>query len=381
MVRTVVRAVITTMAGIAIACAPQSAPAKATPSPSAMLHSEPAQLIVHLSDMPAGYGLEGDQAMTLESMSGGDDRAIVREQALRAGFLAGQARLFSLDADAPTGDRTSAVYLFVFKDQAAAAEALEMGTPKDPSVARAVIGVAVGDNAHGYRLRQTATDGSQRDALMIQFAYGNAVSYVIVQGIQSAPAMGEVTAIALKQVAALQADAVGPALTTPQPRTSPITKVSADLGLRVTDLPSGFSTDTSVALDPEDLSEDANDLTFWRDAGYRRGWGAVFTSADGAVTVTSVVTVLGGAKIADAFKSIVKTASEDVYEISLDTTVGDESVGLESHGADGSTRITARSIYFRFGDSVGWVNVQGPTGGIEATFVVDLAKALVSHLQ
>ena len=381
MVRTVVRAVITTMAGFAIACAPQSAPAKTTPPPSAMVHSEAAQLIVRLSDMPAGYGLDGDQAMTLESMSGGSDRAIVREQALRVGFIGGHARLFSLDADAASGDRTSAVYLFLFKDQAAAADALELGTPKDPSVARATIGEAVGDNAHGYRLKQTATDGSQRDALMIQFAYGNAVSYVIVQGIQSAPAMREVAAIALKQVAELQADAVGPPLATPQPRTSPIAKVSADLGLRVTDLPSGFATDTSVALAPEDLSQDVSDMTFWQDAGYRRGWGAVFVSSDGAVSVTSVVTVLGASKIADAFHSIVKTASEDVYEISLDSTIGDESVGLESHGVDGSTRITARSVYFRFGDSVGWVNVQAPTGGIEASFVIDLAKALVSHLQ
>jgi hypothetical protein len=365
----------------ALACSFQTEPRSSTPTPNtAVVHSDASELIVRLGDLPAGYRLDSDEPVTLESMSGGSDRAIVRDQALRTGFVGGRTRVFFLDADAAMADRTAAVYVFVFKDAAAASEALEQAKPQDPSIGRMAIGEAVGDNAHGYRFTRPASDGTDREAMMIQFVYGNALSYVLLQGVPRSPTLGEVRAIALKQAAALKADAVGPARSTPQPRTTPVTKVSADLALRITDLPTGFTTDTSVALGPEDLSENTDDLKFWGDVGFRRGWGAIFLSPDGAYTVTSVVTVLNGAKVEDGYRRIVKSAMEDVYEISLGETVGDESVGLESHLADQSARFTARSVYFRYGDAVGWVNVQGPSGMLEAAFVIDLAKKLVTHL-
>jgi hypothetical protein len=365
----------------ALACSFQTEPRSSTPTPNtAVVKSEASELIVRLGDLPAGYRLDSDEPVTLESMSGGSDRAIVRDQALRTGFVGGRTRVFFLDADAAMADRTAAVYLFVFKDAAAASEALEQAKPQDPSIGRMAIGEAVGDNAHGYRFTRAASDGTDREAMMIQFVYGNALSYVLLQGVPRSPTIGEVRAIALKQVAALKADAVGPARSTPQPRTTPVTKVSADLALRITDLPTGFTTDTSVALGPEDLSENTDDLKFWGDVGFRRGWGAIFLSPDGAFTVTSVVTVLNGTKVEEGYRRIVKTAMDDVYEISLGETVGDESVGLESHLADQSARFTARSVYFRYGDAVGWVNVQGPSGMLEAAFVIDLAKKLVTHL-
>ena len=371
------------IAGIsaALACSTQTAPRSSTPTPNtAVVHSEASQLIVRLGDLPAGYRLDGDEPVTLESMSGGSDRSIVREQALRTGFVGGRTRVFFLDADTPQADRTAAVYLFVFKDAAAASAALEQAAPQDPSIGRMTIGEAVGDNAHGYRFTRPASDGSDREALMIQFVYGNALSYVLLQGVPRSPTVREVREIALKQVAVLQADAVGPALSTPQPRAKPVTKVSADLGLRISDLPNGFTTDTSIALGPDDLSESTEDLKFWNDVGFRRAWGAIYLSPDGTFTVTSVVAVLNGTKIEDGYRHVVKSAMEDVYEISLGELVGDESVGLESHLADGAARFTARSVYFRYGDAVGWVNVQGPTGMLEAAFVIDLAKKLVAHL-
>jgi hypothetical protein len=364
-----------------LACSSQTGPRSSSPTPNpAVVKSDASQLIVRLGDLPPGYRLDSDEPVTLESMSGGSDRAIVREQALRTGFVGGRTRVFFLDADTAMADRTAAVYLFVFKDAAAASEALEQAAPQDPSIGRMAIGEAVGDNAHGYRFTRPAADGSDREAMMIQFQYGNALSYVLLQGVPRTPTIGEVRAIAQRQAAALKADAVGPAPTTPQPRTQPVTKVSADLALRITDLPAGFTTDTSIALGPEDLSENTEDLKFWGDVGFKRGWGAIFLSPDGAYTVTSVVAVLNGPKVEEGYRRVVKSAMEDVYEISLGEVVGDESVGLESHLADGSARFTARSVYFRYGDAVGWVNVQGPTGMLEVAFVIDLARKLVTHL-
>ena len=376
------RAVIGIALSIAIGCAPQPATHLATPTPvTASTHSDPDKLIVRLGDLPAGYRLEGDEAVTLESMSESSDRAIVRDQALRTGFVSGRTRLFSLDADAPSGDRTAAVYLFVFKDAAAAREALDTAAPKDPSISRFAIGEAVGENSHGYRFTRTASDGTAREALMIQFQFANTLSYVLVQGVPRSPTAREVTAIAQKQVALLHADAVGPALTTPSPRTKPVTKVSADLGLRVADLPAGFTTETSVALAPEDIAEDDADLAFWHDVGMRRSWGAVFQSPDGTATVTSVVVLPGTARVDDAYRHVVKNASEGVYEISLGTTLGDESVGFEDHGGRQGAPLTSRSVYFRFGDAIGWVNVLAPTGAVEAAFVIDLATELIGHLE
>jgi hypothetical protein len=381
MVGIAMRGALVAAISAALACSSQTGPRSSTPTPNtAVVKSDASQLIVRLGDLPPGYRLDSDEPVTLESMSGGSDRAIVREQALRTGFVGGRTRVFFLDADTAMADRTAAVYLFVFKDATAASEALEQAAPQDPSIGRMTIGEAVGDNAHGYRFTRPAADGTDREALMIQFQYGNALSYVLLQGVPRSPTVTEVRTIAQQQAAALKADAVGPARSTPQPRTQPITKVSADLALRITDLPAGFTTDTSVALGPEDLSESTEDLRFWGDVGFRRAWGAIYLSPDGAYTVTSVVAVLNGPKIEEGYRHVVKSAMEDVYEISLGEIVGDESVGLESHLADQSARFTARSVYFRYGDALGWVNVQGPTGMIEASFVIDLAKKLVTHL-
>src|SRR3954464_956363 len=97
------RALFGTVIGLAIACTPQPATRVASPTPvTASTHAEPDKLIVPLGGLPAGYRLDGDEAITLESMSESSDRAIVRDQALRAGFVSGRTRVFSLDADAPS---------------------------------------------------------------------------------------------------------------------------------------------------------------------------------------------------------------------------------------------------------------------------------------
>src|SRR6185503_16173969 len=102
MVGPAMRTALVAAISAALACSTQTAPRSSTPTPNtAVVHSEAAQLIVRLADLPAGYRLDGDEPVTLESMSGGSDRSIVREQALRTGFVGGRTRVFFLDADTP----------------------------------------------------------------------------------------------------------------------------------------------------------------------------------------------------------------------------------------------------------------------------------------
>jgi hypothetical protein len=377
----IARAVLVAVLGVAVACTTSTAPKSASPTPNAaIVNADPTKVIVGVADVPAGYRLEGEQPLAADAMSGRSDKWIVPDQVLQGGFVGGTSRLFTLDADG-MADRVAAVYLLKYKDGEAAGVALEASTPKETWISRTSIGEAIGDNAHAYRWRETSGDGSE--SIMIQFQYGNAVSYVVVQGVpSSAPMMREVVAIAQKQAGLLQADAVGPAIATPQPRTQPVTRTSADLALRVNDLPAGFTTDTSVALAVEDLSEDDADLAFWKDAGFRRGWATVFDAPDGGVQVTSVVVILAQTKTADAFQYLAKggRSSPGVYEISTGQILGDESLALEAKGTMQGTALTYRRVLFRYGDSLGWVQVEGRGGVVEATFVIDLVTKLISHL-
>jgi len=369
---------------LVVACSPGSS---STPRPistptltNATIHSDAASITLRLADLPAGYHLADDERITTETLSGGDDRGIVRDQAMRGGFVDGQQRSFILDADMPGADRAAYVYVFVVKDPAAASDALEKAVPKDPAFGRIAIGETIGDNSHGYRVARPSSDGSTLEMLVVEFQYGNALSYVMLQGPQGAPSLKEASTLAKKQLALLQADAVGPALSTPAPRTKPVPAVYSDLGLQLLDLPNGFKQTDDEAVTADDLSGGDVGAAFFKDIGFRGGWGRIFESADQATTVTSVVMLCSPAKSEHALAEIVKNAKDpNIYEISGGATVGDESFAVEAHGG-GTAPMTYRSIYFRVADAVGWIIVRSPTGIYEAPFVTDLAKRLIAHI-
>ena len=376
------------VAAIALAVALGCTPGSSTPRPistptltNALVHSDAASITLRLGDLPAGYHLADDQPITTASLAGGDDRGIVRDQAMRGGFVGGQQRTFILDADMPGADRAAYIYVFVVKDPAAASDALEKAVPKDPTFGRVAIGETIGDNSHGYRLTRTASDGSTLEMLVIEFQFGNALSYVMLQGPQGAPSVKEASALAKKQLALIKADAVGPALATASPRAKPVPAVYSDLGLQLLDLPNGFKQTDDEAVTADDLSGGDVDAAFFRDIGFRGGWGRIFESADQATTVTSVVMLCSPAKSEHALAEIVKNAKDsNIYEISAGATVGDESFAVEAHGGS-ATPMTYRSIYFRLADAVGWIIVRSPTGAYDAPFVTDLGNRLIAHIK
>ena len=368
---------------VAIACNAQ-APA-ASPAPefsTARIKSEPAALVLGLGDLPtAGFRQMRDNAMTLESMSGGLDRAIVRDQAVRVGFVSGHERQFALAADTPTNERAMNIYLLVYKDASAAIDVLEMMTPKDPAIGRAAIGEALGDSAHGYVGTQAAADGTDHDIFIIEFAYGNAVSVVILEARTSSTTMKEATAVAKRQFAVLQADVTGQPVATATARTKPIFPALFNLGLRVNDLPTGFFTTTDRQLTIADL-EIGGQLTadFWRGVGFDRGWGHIFDAEDDS-RVASIVFFCEPARTGDALHALAKEATRDNWaEISL-PRIGDESIAIEGRGtySGGTARMTFRSLFFRYGDVVGWISVATPSGKHEASLLTDLGTKLISH--
>jgi hypothetical protein len=368
---------------IALACTAQTAaPGPSSAPPTAMVRSAPSELIARIRDLPAGYRLEDDQAVTLEFLSGGDDRAIARDQSLRAGFVSGHTRTFGLDADAANGDRLAYLYLYEFNDPDAASTALERSVPRDPSYKRVAVGETIGDNSHGYRFVGTASNGGNVEVQMIHFQYGNTVSYVLVQGPPSAPTMNEATVIAHSQLARLQTDAAGLPQATPSPRAGPVTSLFSELGVRSGDLPAGFRVTDDLGVDIGNLADDDLKEDFWREIGFRTGWARAFESADGVVTIYSVVLLCSPTKVERALDQIVRSVvvGSSLYQISLGAAIGDESFGAEGRGVDQGRPITYRSVHFRFGDAVGWIIVQSPTGAYEASFLTDLAKKLIARL-
>ncbi len=367
------------------ACSTEApAPRSSAPRTTVTVRDAPSELIVGLRDLPPGYSLEDDAPVTLDAMSGGGDRGIMREQMSRVGVLSGHHRTFALSG-LPSAERSAAVDLFILRDAAAASDALDKAVPTDPMVSRVAIGQAVGDKSHGYRVTQTGSDGVDYDAVMVEFQYGNTVCYVIVQG-RSTFSIQEVSRLALTQLARLRADAQGPPLATPTPRTSPISPVYSNLSLRVGDLPTGYQTTFEEALSASDFANESVTEDMWRAVGFRGAYGHSFVSRDQSTVVTSVVILCDAKKTEQALGLAVGRAKAlDAYEISIGAPVGDEAVGIEFSGnvtAGGQTQhMTYRSVYFRFGDSVGWINVRAPTGAVDAAFMVDLARKLIDHLQ
>ena len=367
------------------ACGPSRAPEPFAPALTmATVRSDPADLVLRLADLPAGFHQLDDKAIGLAMLSGGEDGAIARDESLRAGFVGGHERTFSLAADATNGDRSTNAYLFVFKDPASASTALERSIPSDPAFAKVPIGETIGDNSHAYRLAKTGTDGAGYDTIVIEFQFGNALSYITYAGPAGGPQMKDARPIAQKQLARLRADVMpvaangaARALT----RGTGSLSMGFDLGLRTSDLPAGFSAIASDELSPEAVSSADLPPEFWDGVGFRGAWGRIFRSEEKNISVTSVVIECSATKTVEALRGVVARAKDDrIYEISTGVMLGDESVGVETHGLSGTTELTYRSVYFRYGDSVGWVNVRAPRGTLDAPFLVDITQKLLARI-
>jgi len=196
--------------------------------------------------------------------------------------------------------------------------------------------------------------------------------------------MKDARPIAQKQLALLRAD-VTPIAATGAARA--LTRgggslsMGFDLGLRTSDLPAGFTAVASDELSPEAVS--GADLTpeFWEGVGFRGAWGRMFHSDARNISVTSVVIVCSTTKTVEALRGVVARAKDDrIYEISAGVTLGDESVAVETHGLSGTTEFTYRSVYFRSGGSVGWVNVRAPRGTLDAPFLIEVTQRLLARI-
>lgn len=369
----------------AAACTQAPSPVAFTaPIPTTTVRSDPADLILRLADLPAGFREIDDKPIDRAALSGGEDGAIARDESLRAGFVAGHQRSFSLAADAKNGDRSTNAYLFVFKDPASASTALERSIPADPAFAKTAIGETIGDNSHAYRLEKRGTDGASYDTIIIEFQFGNALSYIAYGGPADGPQMKDARPIAQKQLALLRADVTPIAATGAAralTRAGGSLSMGFDLGLRTSDLPAGFSAVASDELSPEAVSSADLPAEFWDGVGFRGAWGRIFRSEKDNISVTSVVIEVSATRAVEALRGVVARAKDDrIYEISTGVALGDESVAVETHGLSGTLEFTYRSLYFRSGDSVGWVNVRAPRGTLDAPFLIEVTQKLLVRI-